>query len=281
MDPRKSVLLIETGIGCSFYSWYPFVDKIKADFTVILYHRAGYGNSTATTKARTTEYISEELNSLVEYLGITEPFLLMGHSYGGLCAQHFVKKYPEKIKGLILLDSTSYNFRELYHLNLPVMNSLISLEKMIESNVMASQRSSKGLREEFKGMIEKNKEDLSEHEGKKFEEFITDPTLFQTIANDFGHWDESGRMIKEMGAFPDIPLVVIARDKEESIKPFIEHKIPEEEAIMYEDVWRKLQVELSRLSTKGVLIVAEKSDHEIHIDRPDVIIQGLKTLGDA
>ena len=38
----ETVLVIETGIGGSFYSWYPFIEEIKEDFTVVLYHRAGY-----------------------------------------------------------------------------------------------------------------------------------------------------------------------------------------------------------------------------------------------
>ncbi|WP_353095644.1 hypothetical protein [Tissierella praeacuta] len=50
------------------------------------------------------------------------------------------------------------------------------------------------------------------------------------------------------------------------------------EAILYENEWCKLQIELSNLSDEGRLIIAENSDHEIYLDRPDVIIHNLKTL---
>ena len=41
----KTVLVIETGIGSSFYDWYSLVEDLKEDFTIVLYHRCGYGKS--------------------------------------------------------------------------------------------------------------------------------------------------------------------------------------------------------------------------------------------
>ena len=62
----ESTLFLETGIGGSFYNWYSFIQEIKKHFTVVLYHRAGYGNSPISEKARTTKNIAEELNDLVD-----------------------------------------------------------------------------------------------------------------------------------------------------------------------------------------------------------------------
>jgi len=49
-----------------------------------------------------------------------------------------------------------------------------------------------------------------------------------------------------------------------------------EEAFLYEAVWWKLQIELSQLSSNGELVITEGSDHEVHIDRPAIIIHCLK-----
>ena len=43
----KTVLVIETGIGSSFYDWHSIVQELKEDFTIVLYHRLGYGKSQA------------------------------------------------------------------------------------------------------------------------------------------------------------------------------------------------------------------------------------------
>ncbi|KPL58417.1 alpha/beta fold hydrolase [Rossellomorea vietnamensis] len=62
----KQVLVFETRIGNSFYSWLPFIDTIKKEYTIILYHRAGYGKSTISPHPRTTA------NRTVPMLPLTE-----------------------------------------------------------------------------------------------------------------------------------------------------------------------------------------------------------------
>ncbi|WP_164669772.1 alpha/beta fold hydrolase [Virgibacillus doumboii] len=272
----ETTLVIELGIGGSFYSWYPFVQQIKKDFTVVLYHRAGYGKSALPKNSRTTEHIAQELDSLIEKLHIKEKFILMGHSFGGLCVQQYARMYPQKLNGVLLVDSTSYNFQQLYDLDLPVMYSMISLEQMIESNRETARKSKEALLYVFKETIEEHEKILPEIELKAFIEFISKPSFFETVADEFQNWGKSSEIIKESAEFPDIPLNVIARDKELSAKPFIEHGIPEKEERLHEDVWRELQEELAELSSKGELIIAEQSDHEIHRERPDVIIQCLE-----
>ena len=272
----ESTLILETGIGGSFYNWYSFIQEIKNHFTVILYHRAGYGNSPISKRARTTKNIAEELNDLVEEIGITDKFIIMGHSFGGLCAQQYALMYPHKIKGLILVDSTSYNFQKLYDLTIPVMNSLISVDERIKINLNTSQQTKEELQQKYTDMIYEYKKILPSQEVSGFVEFMTNPLLYKVIANEFEKFGESSKTIKAMGEFPQIPLIVIARDKEISIKSFTENDIPEEEAILYENVWRELQIELSQLSGKGELVIAEGSDHQVHLDRPDSVIQSLK-----
>lgn len=265
----KQTLVLETGIGNSFYSWIPFVDRIKNDFTVILYHRAGYGKSGTSPESRTTANIARELNALIEHLKI-DRFLLAGHSFGGLCAQAYARMYPGKLDGVLLIDATSHNFQRLYDLYLPVMYSMISLEQLIEANEENAGKSRAELEEWYK---ERNS-DLSGEE----EAFLTNPVLYQSIADEFTNWSTSSDEIKAGEAFPDIPLIVIARDEELSAKPYMEYGIPEEEAMLHEIVWRELQVELAQLSEKGRLVIAEGSDHEVHKDQPEIVVECLQRL---
>jgi hypothetical protein len=99
------------------------------------------------------------------------------------------------------------------------------------------------------------------------------PHFYKTVAEEFENWSNSGEEIKSGEAFPDIPLIVIARDEELSAKPYVEHGISEAEAILHERVWRELQVELAGLLSKGELVIAEGSDHK---DRPGVIVECLR-----
>lgn len=274
----KTVLVIETGIGSSFYDWYSIVQELKEDFTIVLYHRLGYGKSQATNTSRTTKNIAEELNYLVEKIEIKDKFILMGHSFGGLCVQQYAKMYPYKLKGIMLIDSTSFNFKQLYMIDTPVMNSLIAIDKMVESNIASSKKSKGELKQQNRNIISAYENRISDVDMKSVEEFFTSSTLHKTIAEEFQNWDIDSNEIKSIPEFPNIPLIVIARDNKVAERGWVKYNIPEKEAILYENEWRKLQVELSKLSCKGKLIIAENSDHEIYLDRPDIVIQHLKTL---
>ena len=158
-----------------------------------------------------------------------------------MCALHYVMLFPDKVNGLILLDSTSPELRNRYNQSIDDCNDILTKNEVI-----------------------------------RFEKFITSPNMFKTVAEEFQNWESSSESIKELGEFPNIPLTVIARDIEASVNAFVQYNIPEEEAVEYEKVWRELQIGLSQLSTKGELIIADRSDHGIHLDRPDIIIKGLK-----
>lgn len=271
----KPILVFELGIGGSIYNWDAFIKKLEKDFTIILYHRAGYGRSEESEKQRNVNNIAEELNALLTDLAIQDPFVLIGHSFGGLCVQQYAKMFPERLKGVILIDSTSYHYQKLYEMDLPVMNSMISLEQMIESNRNSSTKSRAELRTSYRDVLLEAEKDLTKEQFSKYEDFLTNPVLFKTVAEEFANWKEDSEIIRAAGPFPEVPLTVIARDKTVSAVPFIEHGIPGKEAYLYEDMWRELQMELSELTKNAELIIAENSDHEIHKDRPDVIIRCL------
>ncbi|MBU5227626.1 hypothetical protein KQI36_13390 [Clostridium senegalense] len=91
-------------------------------------------------------------------------------------------------------------------------------------------------------------------------------------------WDIDSNEIKSSCKFPNIQLIVITRDNNVAERGWGKDNISEKEAILYENEWHKLQVELSKLSSKGKSIIAKNSDHEVYLDRPDIIIHNLKTL---
>ena len=100
-------IIILTGMGCSFDEWYDVRESLSKSNRVIMFHRPGLGESEIRNEVRNTQAVVNEINEIMHLLGILEPILLVGHSYGGLCAQHFVKVHPKKVAGLVLVDSTS------------------------------------------------------------------------------------------------------------------------------------------------------------------------------
>lgn len=274
----KQVIVFENGLGGHYHDWHLVADEISSQATIVRYHRAGYADSISPCLQRTTSQIVDELNTLLEEIGIANEIILVGHSFGGLCVQHFARLHPTKVKGVVLIDSTSHNFNKLYSLNLPILFSHIAIDKLVEKWSGLSKKTVFELHDLMNPVLSDEQLKLPSEFHKTIEEFSTNPETYRTMSSETSNWGISSEEIKLISEFPDIPLYVIARDRDVSIKFYTDRGIPELEAVSYEDTWRSLQIELSQLSRKGKFIIAEGSDHNIQLEKPDVVIKCIREL---
>lgn len=85
----------------------PFTEPALAAFTrVITYDRAGIGGSTPPEQVRDLDDFLGELKAVLQGAEVKEPALLVGHSVGGLVAFEYARRFPERVAGLVLLDSS-------------------------------------------------------------------------------------------------------------------------------------------------------------------------------
>ena len=99
-------IVFENGLGGSFDGWKEVYPSVSVDHAAVLYHRFGYGKSSDTTAPRDGQHIVEELRTFLKAKDIQPPYVLVGHSVGGLYAQYFARKHPEEVSALVLVDST-------------------------------------------------------------------------------------------------------------------------------------------------------------------------------
>jgi pimeloyl-ACP methyl ester carboxylesterase len=97
-------IILEAGLMSTNLSWTDIRGKLAESFRVIAYDRAGLGWSDIGPMPRTAERIVNELHSLLELAAIPGPYVLVGHSFGGLTMPLFAARYPEKIAGMVLVD---------------------------------------------------------------------------------------------------------------------------------------------------------------------------------
>lgn len=97
-------VVLEAGIAASSASWKLVQDELAGRFRVISYDRRGLGYSEPAASPRTLENLVLDLDSVVEAAGIEKPFVLAGHSFGGLLVRHYAARFPEKVRALVLLD---------------------------------------------------------------------------------------------------------------------------------------------------------------------------------
>ena len=101
----KAVVVFENGLRGTLDKWDKVVDGIKSDATVFAYNRPGYGLSDDTTRRRDGRHIVEELRGNLRHQGLKPPYILVGHSLGGLYMQLFARMYPQEVKGVVLVDA--------------------------------------------------------------------------------------------------------------------------------------------------------------------------------
>lgn len=271
-------IVILTGLGCSFDDWYEITEELSNANRVILFHRPGQGLSEFRDENRTTEATVEELKELLLQLEIQEPIILVGHSYGGLCAQHFAKVYPELLRGMVLVDSTSVNFAILDTLQLPVLDEDNTDEAWIEKYHHYSSMTANALREIINPTLTEKQKQFPFEIQQRLLEFQVNPILYKAMSSEIIHWKRDADIIKGLGSFPDVPLIVIGRDKEYCIHRGADEGLPEWELRMYEEKWQELIIEQASLSSKSNLMFAEQSGHLIYLDRPDVLIECINKI---
>ena len=97
-------VVLEAGVSGSSVSWRPVQHELARHMRVLAYDRAGYGWSPRIRTPRTTEQLCEELAAMLEASGARGPYVLVGHSFGGLLLRHLAARRPELVAGLVLVD---------------------------------------------------------------------------------------------------------------------------------------------------------------------------------
>jgi pimeloyl-ACP methyl ester carboxylesterase len=101
----EPLIVLESGLGDDWSSWSPILDALAARSRVIAYSRPGYGESSAVSTLRDIATEAEELRELLRALGEAPPYVLVGHSLGGLIAQAFACRYSPEVAGLVTVDA--------------------------------------------------------------------------------------------------------------------------------------------------------------------------------
>jgi pimeloyl-ACP methyl ester carboxylesterase len=228
---------------------------------VCAYDRAGFGWSEAGPLPRTSGRIVEELRSLLAVAGIAGPYVLVGHSVGGLHAQLFASRYAPEVAGLVLLDPTPAAYLaslspSAQRDSAPPMEQLRMLQLMQPI----------GLARLLGLKAPMPLDNLSPAQQRQVK------AVSFTAAGGNALYDEADGyaidMAEALAAAPlraDMPLVVLLRGLVEGP--------PDQDA-----AGKAANADLVRRSTRGQLVIAEGSHHYIQLDRPDLVIDAVNQV---
>jgi len=100
-------IVLINGAGGPIEGWYKLYPEIEALGTVVAYNRPGVGGSSRPLVPQTGEIVVQTLHRLLKEIDAHAPYVLVGHSFGGLHANLFARLYPKEVGGVILLEATA------------------------------------------------------------------------------------------------------------------------------------------------------------------------------
>jgi pimeloyl-ACP methyl ester carboxylesterase len=275
------VVILEAGIAASSISWSLVQDRIAEFTTVVSYDRAGFGWSRHAAPHRPTALAAaEELARLLERAGIAPPFILVGHSFGGLIVRIFQQTFPEKVTGLVLVDpitriewaratpqrkktlargvALSRRGAFLAHMGIVKLAlKLLMAGSRVIPKLVAKASAGKGasVTERLTGEVRKLPREFWPIVAAHWSE----AACFEAMADSLEKLPVSVRQIQEARTLGDLPIIVLSASTSDELA-IREH---EQDA---------------RLSTRGEHIVVPGAGHWIQLDQPDTVIDAIKRV---
>ena len=238
-------VVIVSGLGDWSTSWAGSVQPEVAKTTrVCTYDRAGLGWSDASPFPSDAAQFAGELHTLLQNARVPGPYVMVGHSLGGLIVRIFAHEYASEVAGVVLIDSM--NPRQ-------VTQSL--------SHSLAQQSSFQAALARFGvgRLIVKLPAIASgaPPNGEAYYPLYIRPQSLQTTANEYQGLPASATEAAAVKTFGDLPLIVLTAKRNDN------------------PGWPEWQAELLQLSSNSQQLFAENSGHTIQFDEPEAAVAAI------
>ena len=285
-----TVVLI-AGAGDFSFDWGLVQPGVSRFARVCSYDRAGLAWSDPGPTPRTMLQDAYELHALLRATGIKAPYVLVGHSIGGLIARVYAGQFPKEVAAMVLVDSTHEDTTLLYQGKLVRVRDSAKGMAIPPAQTMRSSPPKPPTKED----IEQFKFNQKMFGAPKIEPpFDKLPAQAQAMRLWFlaqppraaagpDLWaEELQAMYTARAKTPyqlgDIPLVVLLAKADYGNPP---SGLSADEWKRINEEKRQQKVELTNLSRNSRLIVAEKSGHHIQLDEPQVVTDAVHLAVDA
>jgi len=275
-------IVLEAGLMSTGLSWHELQRELSRSFHVVSYDRAGLGWSDLGPMPRTADRIVEELHTLLERAQIAPPYILVGHSFGGLTVPLFAARYPDEVVGMVLVDPVapaewnppSEHDGKLAHIGAKVCRraavlSRIGLIRFVAFLLTTS--TAKKLAANLVRLISRGAPAdagsvsspwflaLPARERDMARIFWVQKKFSSTIASQLENLRVSAALATECGDSYDKPVAIL------SAHTSSEHRQNEHAA-------------MAQRLDRGIHVIAKKSNHWIMQEEPELVISAIDTV---
>lgn len=103
----RPVVVLINGSGGPLAGWQRVFGGVAERTTTLAYNRPGIGRSAPPAEPQTAAAMAATLRRLLAALELAPPYVLVGHSFGGLVANLFARQHPRDVAGVVLLEATA------------------------------------------------------------------------------------------------------------------------------------------------------------------------------
>jgi len=259
-------VIFDSGGGMPGFSWAATQREVSTFTRACWYDRAGYGWSDPAPAPHTSADAARDLHALLNAAHIPAPYVLVGHSIGGLNVRVYAGMFRQDVAGVVLVDASHEDVDQRIPRGRPRIRLPAPFRPVFEM-WMATLRQTGVLRLMANGSLtnEPQPVSLSAMEWRTIQQLATLANAVQASATEW--FQRSAEQAREAGGLGDRPLLVLTAGR-----------VTGRDAAADEDhrAWIQLQAEMVRLSARGRQVIVANSGHLMPFDSPEAIVVAIR-----
>lgn len=273
-------VILDAGLGDWSINMANLQEQI-AEFTqVCTYDRAGYGWSDEGPEPRTSQQIVDELAALLENGEVEPPYILAGHSFGGVNVLMFAAQHPELVEAVVLLDASHPEQMDALNAEVPEIVALEESAAVAYQGMLEMAEAGAPVPQEMLDAF--RPQGITDEQFEIWSQVVVQPKSLRAMINELASLNDSLAQAQEVDTLGDIPLVVIAHGVKladmMTDEDLAAMGVTREIMDTYEALWRGFQEDYLTYSTDSTLIIADESHHYVYVTQPDLVVEAIQEL---
>jgi len=200
-------VLLEAGLGSMSCGWGWIQPEVARFTRVVSYDRPGLGWSEPDNSPRTASHNARQLHDLLHASGIEGPYVVVGHSMGGLLVREFADKYPDEVVGMVLVDAAH---PDQYWRSPAIKRHMDSGFHMLKNIPLMAKL---GL-VRITGYLNSQAEGLPVKQREEAEAFLASCGHLETANNEAEAWDSVCSEVRRARKLGGKPLAIVSAGKD-------------------------------------------------------------------
>jgi pimeloyl-ACP methyl ester carboxylesterase len=284
-----SVVFLPGG-GAVGLDYLNVLERVAELTTGVLYDRAGTGWSDSVGLPRSSTAVTDELRELLRVAGAPAPYLLVGHSLGGLYARHYAIRFPDEVAGLLLLDPAHEDYdaympkalTELRRSNrfFRLMNVVMAaaLRTALTRGLLLRLPVVKRYRELYRALFAKEMSTWPQDVRRELVERHVSLDWLGVGLREASDIDRLYDEVRRAGPMPDVPLIVLCSTGTDGFRDAVSSG--ESESMLRDEIEgkRRLYADLTNSVRRGEIRLVDAGHFTMHFRHPEAVLQGIQDL---